>query len=251
MADNRQLLVGKNIPLVSLNRISENYRRNLTIIPSSKTPKISMKYLLCLLILLLLWTSAQNDWALQKDKDGIKVYTKVLNDSDYKAYKGMAQVKGSIKTAAAALWDIEGMAKWAPPSGLRDVIENPKPNQLIYYGTSELPWPVSDRDGYYQATYNFNNSTQELEIVIKATPNFQSSKKEFIRVQKADITWQIKDIGNNTLEVIYQGHAEPNGSIPAWLANSMVVSVPFETLEGLRKQMDVAKYQNPQLSFLK
>ena len=37
------------------------------------------------------------------------------------------------------------------------------------------------------------------------------------------------------IEVIYEVHSEPGGSVPAWLANSFVVDAPFNTLQGLRQ----------------
>ena len=39
------------------------------------------------------------------------------------------------------------------------------------------------------------------------------------------------------MEVTYEVHTEPGGSVPSWLANSFVVDAPLQTLRGLRLRM--------------
>ncbi len=39
---------------------------------------------------------------------------------------------------------------------------------------------------------------------------------------------------NNNVTVIYQFHGDPGGDVPAWLANSFVVSHPYKTLQNLK-----------------
>jgi hypothetical protein len=56
----------------------------------------------------------------------------------------------------------------------------------------------------------------------------------FVRVSRVKGFWQLKPYEGG-VEVVYQVHSDPGGSVPAWLANSFVVDAPFNTLINLRK----------------
>lgn len=56
----------------------------------------------------------------------------------------------------------------------------------------------------------------------------------FVRVSKVEGFWNLTP-REDEIEVVYQVHSEPGGSVPAWLANSFVVDAPFNTLQGLRQ----------------
>ena len=59
-----------------------------------------------------------------------------------------------------------------------------------------------------------------------------------VRVSKFEGFWQMRPVGEGQVEVIYQAHTEPGGSLPAWLANSFVVDVPLHTLLALRRLVE-------------
>jgi len=40
------------------------------------------------------------------------------------------------------------------------------------------------------------------------------------------------------VEVVYQVHTEPGGSVPSWLANKFVVEAPLNTLRNLRERAE-------------
>jgi hypothetical protein len=42
------------------------------------------------------------------------------------------------------------------------------------------------------------------------------------------------------VDVTYQMHASPGGSIPNWLANQTVVDTPYGTLKALKKHLQDA-----------
>jgi len=61
----------------------------------------------------------------------------------------------------------------------------------------------------------------------------------------------LEDLGDGRIDVHYEVLAEPGGNIPAWLAQSKVVSVPYDTLMGLKERVKLPKYQGQTFTFLK
>jgi hypothetical protein len=52
------------------------------------------------------------------------------------------------------------------------------------------------------------------------------------------------------VEVVYQVHANPGGSLPNWMVNAIVVETPLETLLNLRDVVTNEKYQNRSFAFI-
>ncbi|MNO08734.1 hypothetical protein D3C81_2315520 [compost metagenome] len=53
-----------------------------------------------------------------------------------------------------------------------------------------------------------------------------------------DGLWKLVPKGAGEVEVTYQVHTEPGGSVPSWLANSFVVDAPFNTLKAMRERAE-------------
>ncbi len=56
--------------------------------------------------------NAQKDWDLRLDKEGIKVYTKKLDSSPFKAVKTVCTINTSLSVLTAVLLDIKSTPDW-------------------------------------------------------------------------------------------------------------------------------------------
>ena len=64
---------------------------------------------LLLMIILISLSFSSNAWTLDKQEDGISVYTKTKNDSDFKAFRGEVIVESNIETILGVINDVESM----------------------------------------------------------------------------------------------------------------------------------------------
>lgn len=74
--------------------------------------------------------------------------------------------------------------------------------------------------------------------ILRGVADYLPEQKGFVRVSKVDGLWSLTPKAVGEIEVVYQVHGEPGGSVPSWLANSFVVDAPFNTLKALRKQVE-------------
>lgn len=187
---------------------------------------------LCLTIFAFFGFSAVADWKLERDYEGILVYTKTVAGSSYKAFKGEIYLDAKLDKVKAVFRDIPSFHKWMSNTRSTKVVEKLGENACIHYVEVEAPWPVSDRDGYYEFNY-LGLDNGGLRINVKGVPNYAPEKSDYVRLQESKGYWLIEPT-DGKVKVTYQMHAEPGGYVPAWAANQSIVETPFFTLKQLR-----------------
>ena len=171
----------------------------------------------------------QEDWSLKKDQDGIKVYTRSVEGTSFKAFKGSIVLDVDQDKLIARLTDMSGFSSWMPNVSELEVV-----NAQTYYVLTDSPWPAADRDGYYEMTIDDAGMPKEYLIRIAAKPDLGPEKKKTVRITKSNVVWRIEALDAGGYLVEYEVEAEPGGGVPGWLANSSVVSIPYDTLSSLR-----------------
>ncbi len=176
---------------------------------------------------------AQGDWQLRKNESGIKVYTRSINGSSLEEFKGTTVLNTTPESLANLLKKVKDYEDWLPRCK-EAKLHSLKNNIQIHYTQMKAPFPVSNRDCYYQYTYL--KKGKGIKVVLEALPEFGPQREDVIRITKAKGYWLFEPIEGGKTKVTYQVHANPGGSIPAWLANSFVVNNPFETLQNLQRR---------------
>ncbi len=192
----------------------------------------------------------QEGWELKKEKDGIRVYTKDIKDSDFKAFRGQTEVKGQLSDVIAVLLDVDQYKEWMPDTKSVKVLKEDSETDITYYVATDVPWPVSDRDGVYQMRVSYDKETPSISIFVKALPDYVEEYKGHVRVRKSDTVYKLVQVGENRVMVDYEVAAEPGGGIPAWMVKMKVVSIPFESLEALRTRINRDLYAGKTFGFM-
>ncbi len=210
-----------------------------------------MKYILVgiISILILPLAFSQNDWKLKKERKGIKVYTRAVEGSGFKQFKGITEVGAPLSSIIGVLMDIDSYTEWSPKTAEARVLEKEGDHRTIHYIKTNAPWPVSDRDGIY--TMNVQKTGNKVKVDVGCKPTYLPEVEGVVRIQETAGGWELTPLQNGKVEVKYQVHSEPGGSIPSWLANSSVVDIPYETLTNLKEQVKKSKYQNLSFQFLR
>ncbi len=196
---------------------------------------------LLLIITLSLITSlsfSASEWELKKDENGIKVYVRSVEGSSFKEYKGETVIHNTtVKDVLNIIFDVKNYDKLFPDVSGQKLLKQIGEYHNIHYIIIHTPWPISNRDNVTELNASLSDDGKSATVTINALPDYIPAEKGLVRV-KGKGTWQLKETGNGDVNVVYQYHGSPGGSVPAWLANSFVVSHPFETLENLHKRVD-------------
>ncbi len=176
----------------------------------------------------------ENQWELKKDKDGIRVFTKKIQGSPMRAFRGEMELTANLDIIESLFKDVVRFTEWSPGAKKVEPLKE-EVNSRTFYLQTEAPWPVTDRDGIYQFT--FQREAGKLTINATCLPEYLPPRKKHVRVPKSEGFWQFEEKADGLIHIIYENHSEPGGSIPGWLANSAVVNLPFESLQNLRQMV--------------
>jgi len=198
---------------------------------------MAWKLLLRLSLFLCAFTSNVNAWELVKNDQGVLVYTKDSERSEFKMFLGKTTLNTSVSEVLTFLMQADRMNDWVHDCGVSDILEQPEPNQILVYQRSNSPWPITDRDFFLlmrvdqisagaSATIHFNSVPYDA-------PRYQND--EAIRMTDLQGFWHVEKLEANKVRVEYHADGDPAGKIPAWFANSFVVDQPYYTLRNLRE----------------
>ncbi len=212
-----------------------------------------VKYFGILIILVFLSFSsvAQTAWSFEKEEDNIKIYTKEIKNSSFKAFKGITVVKSNLHQLLAIFADANNYTNWFHDCINAHSIEKTGDKTGYTYMEVELPWPLENRDIITKFVVNQNIKTKTVLINLTAAGKKLKKKDGLVRVYSLNGFWEFKPLNSGKIEITYQLHFEPRGTIPAWLANSSVIDAPYNTLKNMKLQLNKDKYKRIKYDWLK
>jgi ribosome-associated toxin RatA of RatAB toxin-antitoxin module len=210
--------------------------------------KILLFLLLITSILFSSFTIDEISWSLGKNESNINIFTRTYQGSAYKEFKGVMTVQTTLSSLLALMRDVNSYPKWfyeCPEAYAIKVIAN---KEGYNYLTYKLPWPLNSRDMVVHYWVSQDMKDKSVTIKTLGEGNYIPAKEDWIRIQELNGQWKFTPKGNGMVEVIYQVHLEPNGSIPAWLANSTVVDSPYNTLLKMKDMLKLQKYASAKIA---
>ena len=176
------------------------------------------------------------DWTLKKDKNGVKVYTRPVEGSSLKEFKGMVNIRTTAEAAKTLLLDLPSYPEWQHNCSKSSVLHKNNKNDIYGATLTDAPWPVQDREAIVRTQVVEKDGSILLNMT--ATPDYIKPTKGVVRIPKMTGFWKITPRQNGMVEVIQQVHAGPGGRIPDWLANSAVVDTPYQTLVNMKRKLE-------------
>ena len=190
---------------------------------------------LCGLTVVLATSAHAEDWKVAKNEDGIKVSLSEVAGSDYKTYQGVTLMKTTMAKLRALQEDVPGACAWIHECKMQKLLKH-EGDQSWTYTQFNTPWPVTPRDSVMHVTTT-QGADGSLTRKLESVPTYMPEEKGFVRVAKVEGFWKFVPKGDQ-IEVIYQVHTEPGGSVPSMVANKFVVDAPFKTLKALKERAE-------------
>lgn len=190
-----------------------------------------------LVITLLMFFYPNPEWELKKEKSGIEVYTRSLEGSSFDEFKGVIEIENcNLNDVLVVLFDVDNFDKLFPDCLNQKLLKQFSQWHQVHYIQTKGPFPVKDRDSIFEQIAEIDENNKSAMVILNPKSDYVPDNKGIVRVQEGKGFWKLQE-ENNNVKVIYQFHAEPGGDVPAWLANSFVVSHPFKTMENLREMV--------------
>lgn len=192
-----------------------------------------------------------NEWSLKKEKEGIKVYTRLVEGSPYKEFKGVILLDTSLVSVLGLLDDVAACEDWIHRCKLGKTLEeihtDEKYERLIYQVT-RLPFPLKNRDAIYRASVSWGSENTSAKIELASEPQ-TIEKTDYIRVVNSWGQYLVSTTDDEKVQLTWIHYADPGGILPAFLVNSMSVNIPFKSLRNFRKRVMKDEYQNLEFQY--
>ena len=217
------------------------------------TKNIDTVYKILLIGMLLIFklapASAQCDWKLKTEKDGIKVYTSEVAGSKIKAIKVVANFNAPTAQLVALIMDVNSSADWVYHTKSAVLVKQVSATELYYYSEINLPWPAANRDFVAHLTATQNPDTKVVTIDGPAVTGIVPVKEGIVRVTTSKGKWVIAPAGPGQVNVVYTIHVDPGGSLPSWLVNMFATAGPIKIFNNIKLQLQNRANKNTVLAF--
>ncbi|MBB3047219.1 hypothetical protein FHR99_001455 [Litorivivens lipolytica] len=214
-----------------------------------------MSRLLVILLLAMASCSAtradvDGGWKLEKQKDGISVYSRERDDSDYREFRAEAFVAAQLNQLMGVLDDTAACPRWMHNCLAPVLLAEPDVLERFTYMRNDLPWPYKDRALLVRSSITPGDT--EVRIAL------QGIEREALPAAARDklpdlgsYPWAERFAGEFTFvpvegghQVSYRLHIDLGGSPSATLANGVIAETPLKTLAGLRAIVEEQRYRD-------
>ena len=190
---------------------------------------------------------ADTGWQLAKEKDGITVHTRDVDGSPVKQFKAFTNVSASLASVLAVMLDSDACSEWIYRCKDANVIKQRKFGDSYVYRIIDLPWPVTDRDIVMHKLVTQDPVTKTVTIKNTSAPDAVPRKK-YVRIEVSESLYTLEPLSDGSVKLTWTQLADPAGSLPKALVNSMIVTSPLSTLKNLRTMVKKPEYKNAKLS---
>jgi hypothetical protein len=180
---------------------------------------------------------AQNDWTLQKEKDGIKISSRHSSTSPFNDIRVELDLTGNIDQLEEILLDVNKYKDWSYATKISRLVKQLGPGKLIYYTEIEVPWPATNRFFYANFELKKNPDAKSMRVIAVNLPGYEPIPKDLVQVPITRGIWNIATITKKSIHVDYTLEMNPGGSLPGWVLNLFSTKGPMVSFENIKQKM--------------
>lgn len=194
------------------------------------------------------------NWEQKRDRERIQVYTSKVPGSPYKAVRGEMVIEGSVAELVALINDLPRCSEWADLCKFSRALKVISSDELVVHIYNNVPFPIKDRDVVAHVLWKIDAVTGRVSMFSEALSKEQSSvylpaTKKAVRIYEALTQWHFTPLEAGLVKVENFAHINPNGPIPAWLTNILLVNSPYKTMKSMRAEINSGAYRGAALPF--
>jgi hypothetical protein len=187
-------------------------------------------------------SEAQN-WNLEFERNGVKVWTRKLDWSKIKEFKGEIVVNSNLGSIVSVFDDAENFPQWLYNCYKSLRIRKDSEFRGVMYTAIRFPWPAKNRSVTYQYVATQDKTTKEIIFNILATRD-KIPDDGNVRITYMKATYVLTPLTPNRSRVVFQSHADPSGDLPQSVINMFLTETPYQTLLNLKKSSKTQDSKN-------
>lgn len=207
-----------------------------------------MKFILAILILQLgSLFSQENDWRLVSDQDSLIIYTRRSDMSSIKEVKIEAQLNCKMSEVIAALEDIPTQKDWLMRTKEARFVKQNSPGNFSYYLSTDMPFPVKDRDIVVNYNRTYDKARNEVTIEYEELNGEIPVNKAHVRIPDMKAYYKLTSVQQDQVSIEYYLYLDAGGALPNWVVNLAITKGPEATMNSLFDIVHSGKYRSSQV----
>jgi len=189
-------------------------------------------------------------WELEKEIDGIQIFTRSVSDSDLKELKIEFSLDIGLSPIVSILHDDQNLTEWVYNCKAYETLDKESPGNGHFYGVTDFPWPLDDRDYFLETTSEQCPITKVVTIQSKDVQNtFGKSKTKYTRMASHLNRWTLTPISKEKTALEYYLKSDPGGAIPSSFINLAIDKGAIQTIFNMKKRLERC-CQDVQLAYI-
>lgn len=175
--------------------------------------------------------ASKDNWELELDKDGIRVYTQIEGDSPYKQVKVTTTINAPLEKVMEILMAFRQYSRWMHHVDESYLLNQIDSNYYVFI-LEDADWPMQNR--YQVSKLNVKHSVTKSVVRFTAVPNFIEKRTDAIQIKQYEGYWEIENRTDHQCTLEYVLIQQPGGHVPPWMANFSAVQNPYQSVSQLK-----------------
>jgi hypothetical protein len=203
-----------------------------------KPTLITLFFLLFVLATVKTFAAAGDQWELELDKEGIRVYTQLEGSSPYKQVKVTATINAPMDKVMEILLAFGNYNRWMNQVE-QSYLVNQSDSAYYVFILEDADWPMQNR--YQVSKLDVSQSFTRSEVKFRAVPNFIEKRTDAIQIKQHEGYWELENRSDYQCVLEYVLIQNPGGHVPPWLANFHAVENPYQSVYRLKELAEQAR----------
>ncbi len=184
----------------------------------------------------LIHARSKDEWVLEIEKDGVRVYTQLDESSPYKQIKVTTTINASMDQVMQILMAFSNYKQWMYHVTESYLVNQPEPETYYVFILEDADWPMQNR--YQVSRLEHQQSATESSLHFRSIPNYIEKRNDAIQIKQYEGYWEVQDRPNHQCSLEYVLIQNPGGFVPPWLSNFHIVENPFNSIVKLKEMAE-------------
>jgi Polyketide cyclase / dehydrase and lipid transport len=181
------------------------------------------------------FAAAGDQWELELEKEGIRVYTQLEGSSPYKQVKVTATINAPKDKVMEILLAFGNYNRWMNQVE-QSYLVNQADSAYYVFILEDADWPMQNR--YQVSKLEVNQSFARSKVKFRAVPNFIEKRTDAIQIKQHEGYWELENRSDHQCVLEYVLIQNPGGHVPPWLANFHAVENPYQSVYRLKELVE-------------
>ena len=181
---------------------------------------------------------AASGWETLRNQDGITVSRRDVPGSPFVALRGEGDVDAPLLTVGSVLVDVARDHEWIDDIVEAHVLRRVSETEYVVYSHLGTPPTMSDRDFVVDVRISADAPSRTIAVRMHSVDDPAAPKTDYVRADLEESSFVLTANADGTkTHVVAEMHADPRGSIAAWIVNLFQKNWGYNTIANLRKQL--------------